>query len=67
LAGATTPVEVELGGVRVTPVYAGRAPGFAGLDQVNFVVPAEVPRGAGVRLRLVSGGRVSNEATVAVE
>jgi len=67
LAWATTPVEVELGGVRVTPVYAGRAPGFAGLDQVNFVVPAEVPRGAGVRLRLVSGGRVSNEATVAVE
>jgi uncharacterized protein (TIGR03437 family) len=60
-------VAVELGGVRVTPVYAGRAPGFAGLDQVNFVVPAEVPRGAGVRLRLVSGGRVSNEATVAVE
>ncbi|MCX6589816.1 MAG: hypothetical protein NTX13_24900 [Acidobacteria bacterium] len=67
LAWATTPVVVELGGVRVTPVYAGRAPGFAGLDQVNFVVPAEAPRGAAVRLRLGSGGRASNETTVAVE
>jgi uncharacterized protein (TIGR03437 family) len=67
LAWATTPVEVELGGVRVTPAYAGRAPGFAGLDQVNFVVPAEAPRGAAVRLRLVSGGRASNETTLAVE
>jgi uncharacterized protein (TIGR03437 family) len=67
LAWATTPVVVELGGVRVTPVYAGRAPGFAGLDQVNFVVPAEAPRGAAVRLRLISNGRVSNETTLAVE
>lgn len=67
LAWATTPVVVELGGVRVTPVYAGRAPGFAGLDQVNFVVPAEAPRGAAVRLRLISNGRVSNETTLAVD
>lgn len=63
---ASTPV-VELGGVRVAPLYAGRAPGFAGLDQVNFVVPAEAPRGAAVRLRLISNGRVSNETTLAID
>jgi len=67
LAWATTRTVVELGGVQVTPLYAGRAPGFAGLDQVNFVVPADAPRGAGVRLRLISNGRVSNETTLAIE
>ena len=67
LAWATTPAVVELGGVRVTPVYAGRAPGFAGLDQVNFVVPADAPRGAAVRLRLISNGRGSNETTLAID
>ncbi len=67
LAWATTPTVVEIGGVRVTPVYAGRAPGFAGLDQVNFVVPADAPRGAAVRLRLISNGRGSNETTLAID
>ncbi len=67
LAWATTATVVELGGVQVTPVYAGRAPGFAGLDQVNFVVPADAPRGAAVRLRLISNGRASNETTLAIE
>ncbi len=67
LAWATTPAVVEIGGVQVTPLYAGRAPGFAGLDQVNFVVPADAPRGAAVRLRLISNGRASNETTLAID
>lgn len=57
--------EVEIGGVRVAAAYAGRAPGFAGLDQINFVVSASLAPGA-ARVRLMSNGRVSNETTLAI-
>jgi len=38
-------VRVLIGGVEVTPLYAGVSPGFAGLYQVNIVLPANLPSG----------------------
>lgn len=56
--------KVFVGGVEAQILYAGRAPGFAGLDQINFVVPANVPSGDTTPLRVESNGRVSNAVTL---
>ena len=55
----------SLGVTRTLPVeYAGPAPGYLGLDQVNVVLPAEL-QGAGlVYLRLLSGNAISNSVSV---
>lgn len=58
-------VELYVGGRRATVAYAGRAPGFAGLDQVNFVVPAGV-EGCSIPVGLKIGNIVSNYTTIAV-
>jgi uncharacterized protein (TIGR03437 family) len=58
---------VTLGGVPMTVTYAGRAPGFAGLDQINFVVDDKAPKGDNVELKVQSAGRVSNTATLGVK
>src|SRR5690606_13295011 len=43
---ASSQVEVWVGGARATNIlYAGRSPGFAGLDQINFIVPPDAARG----------------------
>ncbi len=67
LAWAVLAPTVEIGGVPAVPLYAGRAPGFAGLDQINFVVPTDAPRGPAVPVRLISNGRASNETTLAID
>jgi uncharacterized protein (TIGR03437 family) len=51
--------EVTIGGVRATLLYAGRAPEFPGLDQINVQVPAGVQPG---RRDIVV--RSSNRATL---
>ncbi len=58
--------EVFVGGVRAQVQYAGRAPGFAGLDQVQIVIPADVPEGCAVPIRLQQQDRTSNIGTVAI-
>jgi uncharacterized protein (TIGR03437 family) len=66
-AGNVGTVEVLVGDQLVRPAYAGRAPGFAGLDQVNFALPAGVPPGCYVPVRIRANGRVtSNTVTIAV-
>ncbi|MBI1356825.1 MAG: hypothetical protein GC160_21000 [Acidobacteria bacterium] len=53
--GGVTPVE---------PTYVGPAPGFAGLDQINFAIPAEF-EGVGVaQLRLRVDGTLSNLVSI---
>lgn len=54
------PVEVEIGGQRVRPEYAGAAPGAAGLLQVNARIPAGVS-GSAVKVRIRVGERWSQE------
>ena len=49
---------------RVT--YAGRAPGFLGLDQINCVVPSGLSGDDSAPLSVTSGARTSNIVTIAV-
>jgi uncharacterized protein (TIGR03437 family) len=50
-------VQVVIGGtVTINPFYAGRAPGLAGVDQVNFTLPSNVPTGCTVQVQLVVNG-----------
>lgn len=55
--------EVTLGGRVCTLLYAGRAPGYLGLDQVNCRIPEDAPPGNAV-LRVRSRDRLSDAITV---
>jgi uncharacterized protein (TIGR03437 family) len=59
-------VRVIVGGIEVTPVYAGRSGGSPGLDQVNFTVPSDVTPSCFVSLQVRAGGRLSNAGSIAV-
>lgn len=58
-------VELYVGGRRASVAYAGRAPGFVGLDQVNFVVPAGI-EGCSVPVGIKIGNTVSNYTSIAI-
>jgi uncharacterized protein (TIGR03437 family) len=58
---------VTIGGADCPVTYAGRAPGFVGLDQINCKFPAGVAANGSVAVVVRSGGRTSNVATIAVE
>jgi adhesin/invasin len=45
-AEALAHVDVWMGDMKIQPLFAGLAPGFAGLNQVNFIVPPGTARGA---------------------
>lgn len=59
-------IRVLVGGVEITPAYAGRSSGSPGLDQINFTLPANVPTGCLVPLQVRAGGRLSNSGTLAI-
>ena len=63
---ATVLPAVTLGGQSVTVTYAGRTPGLAGLDQINFQIPAGVT-GMAVPVVVTSGGRPSSTAYLAIQ
>ncbi|HXA68399.1 MAG TPA: hypothetical protein VNV82_24770 [Bryobacteraceae bacterium] len=65
---ATQQPIVTIGGQDCPVTFAGRAPGYVGLDQINCIVPAvpPVPLGA-PGVIVTSGTRSSNVATLAVE
>ena len=58
-------VELYVGGRRANVAYAGRAPGFAGLDQINLVVPGGV-EGCSIPVGIKIGNIVSNYTTIAI-
>jgi len=60
-------VTVMIGGKEVTPQFAGLAPGFAGLYQVNAQVPAGIATGAAVPVTIMQNGIPSNTVTIAVQ
>jgi uncharacterized protein (TIGR03437 family) len=62
----TTPI-VTIGGTAAKVTYSGLAPGFAGLYQVNALVPDGAPTGNSVSLYLSIGGVQSNSVTIAVQ
>ena len=62
----TTPI-VTIGGAAAKVTYSGLAPGFAGLYQVNALVPDDAPLGNSVNLVISIGGVQSNTVTIAVQ
>lgn len=62
-----TTVTVVLNGTELPTLFAGLAPGFIGLYQVNVLIPAATPPGLGIPLTLKVGGQVGNTVNVAVQ
>jgi uncharacterized protein (TIGR03437 family) len=59
---------VTIGGAPAGTVsYYGLAPGFAGLYQVNALVPAASAKGASVPVTISMGGTTSNAVTISVQ
>jgi uncharacterized protein (TIGR03437 family) len=67
LAYTTTNATVTVGGVPASVIFAGLAPNFVGLYQVNVQVPQTAPVGGSVPVILTIGGAVSNSVTIAVQ
>lgn len=65
LARVKTPVSVTIGGKAAEVVYAGIAPNFVGVYQVDARVPADVASGDAVPVVIIQGGSASNTGTVA--
>jgi len=57
---------VQLGGVAVTPLFSGIAPGTAGEYQIDFQVPTGVPEGDAVALTVSMPGSTTGTATLAI-
>jgi adhesin/invasin len=60
-------VTVTIGGNPAQVLFAGLAPGYAGLYQVNVVVPEGVTPGANVPAILTTAAFSSPPVTVAVQ
>jgi uncharacterized protein (TIGR03437 family) len=58
---------VTIGGQDCPVTYAGRAPGYLGLDQINCIVPAGLGINAAAPVIVTSRARSSNLATLAVQ
>ncbi len=67
LASVVQPVSVTLGGVELAATFAGLAPNFVGLYQVNVQALAGLRSGAAVALIIKVAGFESNAVFVAVE
>ena len=64
LAG-TLPIQVDIGGIAATILYAGRST-HPGLDQISVYVPANITPGCDVSLVVKTGNFVSNSTTIQV-
>jgi uncharacterized protein (TIGR03437 family) len=62
---ALLPPQVTVGGQPCAVTYAGRAPGYAGLDQINCQVAANAATGDAAPIAVTSGRRTGT-ASVAV-
>jgi uncharacterized protein (TIGR03437 family) len=60
LASATVTPTVTVGGVEVEVLFAGLAPGFVGLGQINIELPAGLPQGTPLTLVIRFGENESH-------
>ncbi len=61
-----TSVQVLVGGKQAPVLYKGRAPGFAGVDNIYVRVPADTPQGCSVPVQVLAAGQPSNTVQVAI-
>jgi uncharacterized protein (TIGR03437 family) len=61
----TMTIQAIVGGVSIPVAYAGRA-GYAGEDQINFTLPANVQTGCAVTLQISVGGVLSAATTISI-
>jgi uncharacterized protein (TIGR03437 family) len=66
LSSTVAPVSVSIGGSPAKVDFAGLAPGFAGLYQVNAEVPAGIAQGDQVAVVIGIAGQVSPALTISV-
>jgi len=59
---------VLIGGLTAPVQFAGQAPGYPGVNQINITVPDNAPVGNAIPIQVVSadGTTMSNIATIAV-
>ena len=57
-------VTATIGGQAATVIFAGGAPGYAGLDQVNVMIPQLAP--GDYPIQIFAGSAASNSATISV-
>jgi uncharacterized protein (TIGR03437 family) len=67
LTASNQPPTVTVGGVACPVTFAGAAPGFSGLDQINCTIPAGVASSVSAPVVIASGDRTSNTATLAID
>ena len=67
LSTVNTTVTAVVNGVELPVQFAGLAPGYIGLYQVNVAMPAGSAPGLGNSLTLKQGGLVSNSVMVAIQ
>jgi uncharacterized protein (TIGR03437 family) len=67
LSYTTNTVTATVGGQSAKVLFAGLAPDFAGLYQVNLVVPSGVTASTSVPVVLSVGGRSSVPVTVSIQ
>lgn len=67
LSNTVNPVTVTIGGKQQTAEFAGLAPGFASLYQVNVVIPAGLASGTATVTMAVGSGQQSPPVTIAVQ
>ena len=66
-AGSHPTASAVLSGVELKPSFAGLAPGFIGLYQVNVPIPAATPPGLDLPLLLRQSGVDSNTVSLSVQ
>jgi uncharacterized protein (TIGR03437 family) len=62
----SVPVQVLVGGQQAPLLYSGRAPYFAGVDNVYVTVPANAPLGCYVPVQVNAAGAWSNTVTISL-
>ncbi|MDQ2949846.1 MAG: hypothetical protein M3Y27_28575, partial [Acidobacteriota bacterium] len=66
LAQTKSPATVTIGGQQANVTFSGLAPGFAGLFQINAVVPAGLTAGT-QPVRVTIGGQTSKASSIPVQ